>query len=189
MLWRLSAVLRLGCPLSPKAQRTLCPKAIGGVRSGILQAHWQEYPVTNPDETTLSQSSKASWNLCSSTSEYGRGVFSQQAIRFSYILLQRGYSPESFYRFLSTQFLLLESERSLSPQGWLPSGLLCYGCGKTTASSHKKSLSQTITQERLDLLFNQTEKNNAYLIAAPRKAPESGYCITLVIPILWKCIF
>lgn len=41
-----------------------------------------------------------------------------------------------------------------------------------------------ITQERLDLLFNQTEKNNAYLIAAPRKAPESGYCITLVIPIL-----
>lgn len=29
-----------------------------------------------------------------------------------------------------------------------------------------------------------TEKNNAYLIAAPRKAPESGYCITLVIPIL-----
>ena len=40
------------------------------------------------------------------------------------------------------------------------------------------------TEERLDLLFNQTEKNNAYLIAAPRKAPESGYCITLVIPIL-----
>ena len=58
------------------------------------------------------------------------------------------------------------------------------GCGKTSASPHKKSLSQTITQERLDLLFNQTEKNNAYLIAAPRKAPESGYCITLVIPIL-----
>lgn len=29
-----------------------------------------------------------------------------------------------------------------------------------------------------------TEKNNAYLIATPRKAPESGYCITLVIPIL-----
>ncbi len=27
-------------------------------------------------------------------------------------------------------------------------------------------------------------KLNAYLIAAPRKAPESGYCITLVIPIL-----
>ena len=29
-----------------------------------------------------------------------------------------------------------------------------------------------------------TEKNNASLIAAPRKAPESGYCITLVIPFL-----
>jgi len=29
-----------------------------------------------------------------------------------------------------------------------------------------------------------TEKNNAYLIAATRKAPENGYCITLVIPIL-----
>lgn len=29
-----------------------------------------------------------------------------------------------------------------------------------------------------------TEKDNAYLIATPRKSPESGYCITLVIPIL-----
>ena len=60
--------------------------------------------------------------------------------------------------------------------------LLCIG------SCYAQELSQSPISAGRDTevaaFLLATEKNNAYLIAAPRKASESGYCITLVIPIL-----
>ncbi len=58
------------------------------------------------------------------------------------------------------------------------------GRGESLSNPHKQSLSQTITQERLDLLFNQSQKDNAYFTATALKAPEKGYCVELIIPIL-----
>lgn len=60
--------------------------------------------------------------------------------------------------------------------------LLCIGSGY--AQELPKSPVSAGRDTEVSAFLLATEKNNAYLIAAPRKAPESGYCITLVIPIL-----
>ena len=61
--------------------------------------------------------------------------------------------------------------------------LLCIGSGYAQELPQSPISAGRDTEVAAFLLA--TEKNNAYLIAAPRKAPESGYCcITLVIPFL-----
>jgi len=60
--------------------------------------------------------------------------------------------------------------------------LLCIGSGYAQELPQSPISAGRDTEVAAFLLA--TEKNNAYLIAAPRKAPENGYCITLVIPIL-----
>jgi len=62
--------------------------------------------------------------------------------------------------------------------------LIDNGNGKGVPNPHKKSLSKLITQERLDLLFNTQQKSNAYFEAAPLSPPETGYRVTIVIPII-----